>query len=63
MIMDYGKIKEAAQGYEQAMTKFLRDLVRIPGESVGEEGHVKRIEQEMNALGFDKVVIDPWETF
>ena len=59
MIMDYGKIKEAAQGYEQAMTKFLRDLVRIPGESVGEEGHVKRIEQEMNALGFDKVVIDP----
>ena len=57
--MDYGKIKEAAQGYEQAMTKFLRDLVRIPGESVGEEGHVKRIEQEMNALGFDKVVIDP----
>lgn len=59
MIMDYGKIKEAAQGYEQAMTKFLRDLVSIPGESVGEEGHVKRIEQEMNALGFDKVVIDP----
>ena len=57
--MDYGKIKEAAQGYEQTMTKFLRDLVRIPGESVGEEGHVKRIEQEMNALGFDKVVIDP----
>lgn len=59
IIMDYGKIKEAAQGYEQAMTKFLRDLVRIPGESVGEEGHVKRIEQEMNTLGFDKVVIDP----
>lgn len=57
--MDYGKIKEAAQGYEQAMTKFLRDLVRIPGESVGEEAHVKRIEQEMNDLGFDKVVIDP----
>ena len=59
IIMDYGKIKEAAQGYEQTMTKFLRDLVRIPGESVGEEGHVKRIEQELNALGFDKVVIDP----
>lgn len=57
--MDYAKIKEAAQGYEQAMTKFLRDLVKIPGESVGEEGHVKRIEQEMNAVGFDKVVIDP----
>lgn len=59
IIMDYGKIKDAAQSYEQDMTKFLRDLVRIPGESVGEEGHVKRIEQEMNALGFDKVVIDP----
>ena len=45
------------------MTQFLRDLVRIPGESAGEEGHVKRIEQEMNALGFDKVVIDRWEIF
>ncbi|WP_312640381.1 YgeY family selenium metabolism-linked hydrolase [Hydrogenoanaerobacterium sp.] len=57
--MDFNKIKEAAQGYEAAMTKFLRDLVAIPGESCGEEGVIKRIEKEMNDLGFDKVVIDP----
>ena len=57
--MDYEKIKEAAKGYEAAMTKFLRELVAIPGESAGEEGHVKRIEKEMKDLGFDKVVIDP----
>ncbi|NLV57476.1 MAG: YgeY family selenium metabolism-linked hydrolase [Clostridiales bacterium] len=57
--MDFTKIKAAAQGYEKDMTRFLRDLVRIPGESAGEEGHIKRIEAEMNKLGFDKVEIDP----
>lgn len=56
--MDYAKIKEAAQGYEAAMTKFLRDIVAIKGESAGEEGHIKRIEKEMNDVGFDKVEID-----
>ncbi len=57
--MDFNKIKEAAQGYEAAMTKFLRDLVAIPGESCEEEGVIKRIEKEMKDLNFDKVVIDP----
>lgn len=59
IFMDFNKIKEAAQGYEQAMTKFLRDLVRIPGESAGEKGHIDRIAEEMKAVGFDKVEIDP----
>ncbi|MDP4108385.1 MAG: YgeY family selenium metabolism-linked hydrolase [Bacillota bacterium] len=57
--MDFAKIKEAAKYYEKDMTKFLRDLVRIPGESCGEEGHINRIAKEMKALGFDKVEIDP----
>ena len=57
--MDFIKVKAAAQGYEKAMTAFLRDLIAIPGESSGEEGHVRRIEKEMKALGFDKVEIDP----
>ena len=35
--MDYAKINEAAMGYKDDMTKFLRDLVRIPGESCGEK--------------------------
>ncbi len=57
--MDFNKIKSASETYLPAMTKFLRELVAIPGESCGEEGHIKRIEAEMNALGFDKIVIDP----
>ena len=35
--MDYAKINESAMGYKDDMTKFLRDLVRIPGESCGEK--------------------------
>lgn len=56
--MDFNAVKKAAEGYEKDMTKFLRDLVAIPGESCGEEGVVKRIEQEMKALDFSKVEID-----
>ena len=57
--MDFSKIKAAAEGYRADMTKFLRELVAIPGESCGEEGHIRRIEAEMKKVGFDKVVIDP----
>ena len=57
--MEYSKIKEAAQAYLPAMTKFLRDLIAIPSESCEEEGVVKRTIQEMEALGFDKAEIDP----
>jgi len=57
--MDFDKIKSKAEGYEKAMTKFLRDLVKIPGESCGEKGHIDRIAQEMEDVGFDKVEIDP----
>lgn len=31
--MDYGKIKEAAQNYQEDMVKFLRAIVKNPGES------------------------------
>ena len=56
--MDFNKIKEASQNYLPDMTKFLRDLVAIPGESCGEEGHINRIAEEMKKVGFDKVDID-----
>ncbi|MDD3336309.1 MAG: YgeY family selenium metabolism-linked hydrolase [Eubacteriales bacterium] len=56
--MDFNAIKKASEGYKAAMTKFLRELVAIPGESAGEEGHAKRIQAEMNAVGFDKAEID-----
>lgn len=57
--MDYEKIKAAAAGYEADMTKFLRELVAIPGESCDEKGHIMRIKAEMEALGFDRAEIDP----
>ena len=31
--MDFAKIKEAAQNYSADMNRFLRDIVRNPGES------------------------------
>ena len=59
MSLDYAKIKEAAQNYEKDMTKFLREIVKNPGESCDEKAHIDRIAEEMKKVGFDKVDIDP----
>ncbi len=56
--MDFTLIKQKAGEYEKQMTKFLRDLIAIPGESAGEEKVIQRIKQEMTAVGFDRIVID-----
>jgi len=56
--MNFDAIKSAAKGYEADMTKFLRDLIAIPSESCEEEGVIRRIAAEMEAVGFDKVEID-----
>jgi putative selenium metabolism hydrolase len=56
--LDFNKIQKAAEGYEKDMTKFLREIIRIPGESCDEKGHIDRIAEEMRAVGFDKVEID-----
>lgn len=52
-------VKQAAQAYLPAMSKFLRDLIAIPSESCEEEGVIKRTIEEMKALGFDEAYIDP----
>ncbi len=57
--MNFDQIKSRAENYKEDMTKFLRDLVAIPGESCGEEKVVKRIEEEMKKVNFDEVTIDP----
>ncbi|WP_138261991.1 YgeY family selenium metabolism-linked hydrolase [[Clostridium] hylemonae] len=57
--MDFNKIKETAKNYEADMTRFLRDIVREPGESCDEKAHIERIAEEMRKLAFDKVEIDP----
>jgi putative selenium metabolism hydrolase len=56
--MDFSQIKKAAAGYEASMTRFLRDLIAIPGESADEEKVIARIRQEMQTAGFDKIEID-----
>jgi len=56
--MNYTAIKERAEHYKTDMTKLLRDLVKIPGESCNEKGKVERAADEMRRLGFDKVEID-----
>ena len=56
--MDFTLIKQKAGEYEKQMTKFLRDLIAIPGESAGEEEVIQRIKQEMTDVGFDRIVID-----
>ena len=56
--MDFEAIKRAARDYQADMVRFLRDMIAIPSESCGEEGVVKRIQAEMEKLGYDKVEID-----
>lgn len=56
--LDFAKIKEVAQGYEADMTKFLRDLIALPGESCEEGPKAERIKEEMEKVGFNKAWID-----
>ncbi len=56
--MDFELIKKAAEGYRADMSRFLRDMIRIPSESCEEEGVVMCIKAEMEKLGYDKVEID-----
>lgn len=53
------KINEAAQNYLEDMTRFLRAIVKNPGESCDEKAHIDTIAAEMKKLDFDQVVIDP----
>ena len=55
--MDYAKINEAAQNYLEDMTRFLRAIVKNPGESCDEKAHIDTIAAEMKKLDFDQVVI------
>ncbi len=56
--MDFEAVKRAAAGYRDDMARFLRDMIAIPSESCEEEGVIRRIADELTALGYDKVEID-----
>jgi len=56
--MDFEAIKARAEFYKADMTRLLRDMVKIPGESCDEKGKIDRAAEEMRMLGFDRVEID-----
>lgn len=58
-MQDFEQILAKAQEYKADMTRFLRDMVKIPSESCDEKAVVLRIKEEMEKVGFDKVEIDP----
>ena len=58
MDLDYGKIREAAEGYKKEMSAFLRAMISHPSESCEEKDVVMCIKAEMEKVGFDKVEID-----
>mgnify|MGYP001513360429 CR=1 FL=1 len=49
--VDFSRVNELAKKYEPEMT-------RIPSESCQEEGVIRRIKEEMEKVGFDRVEID-----
>jgi putative selenium metabolism hydrolase len=57
--INFAKVRELAEGYKPAMTRFLRDMIRLPSESCQEKAVVERIKDEMDKVGFDRVEIDP----
>ena len=59
MAMDYKRVLEKAEGYKPAISRFLRDLIALPSESCQEQEVIRRIKQEMESVGFDRVEIDP----
>ncbi len=59
MKIDFKKVYEKAENYKPAISRFLRDMIAIPSESRQEEKVIRRIKQEMEAVGFDHVEIDP----
>jgi putative selenium metabolism hydrolase len=59
MAIDYKLVCEKAEGYKPAISRFLRDLIALPSESCQEIEVIRRIRQEMEAVGFDRVEIDP----
>jgi putative selenium metabolism hydrolase len=53
------EILKKAKQYQPDITKFLRDMIRIPSESSNEKDVILRIKAEMEKVGFDKITIDP----
>ncbi len=58
MAFSHEEIFQAARKNLPEMTRFLRDMIRIPSESGQEKEVIERIRKEMEVVGFDSVRID-----
>ena len=56
--IDYGRVREAAEGYRADMVAFLRALIRNAGTSCHEEAKARLVIAEMERLGFTSTRID-----
>ena len=59
MKIDFNAVVNRANEYRPDISKFLRDMIAIPSESCNEAGVIQRIKEEMQAVGFDRIDIDP----
>ncbi len=59
MRIDFKQVMAKAEAYRPQITAFLRDMIAIPSESCQEEKVIRRIQQEMETVGFDRIEIDP----
>ena len=48
--LDFSKIDDLAERYKPEMTRFLRDMIRLPSESCQEKAVVLRIKEEMESV-------------
>ena len=58
-MIDYARVNQLSSEYKEDISRFLRDMIRIPSESCEEEAVVLRIKEEMVKVGFDEITIDP----
>lgn len=58
MSIDYGKVINLAEKYQDDMFKFLRDIIEIRSESCREQQVIARIKEEMIKINFDQITID-----
>ncbi len=52
---DSSRINAEARAHVPAMSAFLRDMLRLPSESRREEAVIRRIQDEMDKVGYDTV--------
>jgi putative selenium metabolism hydrolase len=59
MKIDFNAVVNRANKYRPAICKFLRDLIAIPSGSCQEAKVIQRIKKEMQAVGFNRIDVDP----